>query len=445
MDLSTLYLGACIGYWVFQGIKSWLQEGENSGQNLCTSDIRQPELSAGALLQRATPEQGSRKQYASAADLIRDTYVSYSKLRRYQECPHKFYLTYLTGICEDESPFTGDGKVFHEYAESTLTPFVGDSIAEAKQEVGRDRRLRRLLRHLPEDSEIQAIEHRLRFTLRGIHYFGIVDLILTDADGVTHLVDYKTGQNPKIHLEQLELYCMPVLLRSVETRIRCSFILVDTDCHVQWEVGPGNRNTVIRNLIRRVNALTRDTQLKPFVNSRCKDCTVSYACSHRDAPHSAKRPVPTLTSGVRGASARMGELRRAKFTKSRTKTRGPCNARSFRAVVGKADYRCAETGRVISVGERHFTTHKGERLCVAGFQQRFPGLSLPAERIRRSGVRGHGDAKSFHPVVGKRDYMCTETGRLIPTGERHYATHKGKRLCVAGFQKRFPGFPLPAE
>lgn len=397
MDSSTLYLGACVGYWVFQGIKSWLQEAEKSDQNPCVSGAQQAESSASALPQRATSELRARRQYASASDLIHDTYISYSKLRRYHECPHKFRLMYLAGTSEGESPFTGDGKVFHEYAESTLKSYIGHSIAETMRDVGRDRRLRRLLHHLPRDSRIEAIEHRLHFRLRGIHYFGIIDLILSDADGVTRIVDYKTGHNPKIHLEQLELYCLPVLLGSTEARVRCSFVLVDTDCHVYWEVGRSNRNAVIGNLIRRVNALMSDTEMKPFVNSHCGNCTVSYACGHKNGTRSTKRPVPTLTSGIRGAARRMRELRQAHLAQSEDRIHRPSNARSFHAVVGKKEYHCAETGRPISIGERHFTTHKGERLCVAGFQQRFPGLPLPTERHQGTTSAQHEDTRAPNP------------------------------------------------
>ncbi|MDI6450614.1 PD-(D/E)XK nuclease family protein [Anaerobaca lacustris] len=439
MDPSTVYFGAMIGYWVFRGIKSWLEEAEHSTNVAGPVEPQQARLLPTSITK--TTEEHPAPRYTSVSDLIRNTYISYSKLRCYQECPHKFRLTYLDGAREDRSPFTGDGKTFHKHAESTLRSFIGCSVREAQDRVAtRDRRLRRLFQYLPQDSYIKAVEHRLGFTLHEVRYFGIVDLVICDSDGTIRLVDYKTGHNPKIHIEQLELYCMPILLRSAEARVRCSFILVDTDKHVYWEVGPGNRNDVIRNLVRRVNALIFDTQLKPFINTKCKDCTVAQACTHRNGRHSPERPVPTLTSGIRGAASRMRDLDKRNSKKLPDATRGPTNGGSFHAVVGKAEYRCAETGRVIAVGERHFTTHKGQRLCVTGFQKRFPGLPLPAERLRGSTQRQGSTAKSFQPVVGKAEYKCVETGRVIPIGERHFTTHKGERLCVAGFRKRFPDF-----
>ena len=115
---------------------------------------------------------------------------------------------------EDESQFTGEGKYFHEYAETTLKPLVGYSISEAQRNIDtHDRRVQCLFRNLPPDSRIKAVEHKLAFTLRDIRYFGIVDLVISDSDGTIRLVDYKTGKNPRIHLEQLELYSLPVLLK----------------------------------------------------------------------------------------------------------------------------------------------------------------------------------------------------------------------------------------
>lgn len=392
--ITGLYLTCLAGYWIFRGLEHLAsQQSDGSGASTArtTPFPQQPTAhhipAPSYVVVPPRVVESPRARYGSASSLFEAEYVSYSRLRYYAECPHKFRLAYLEGHREISSGgFTGDGSRFHEHCESFFGSQSGQTFEALREKhAGEliDRRTRFILSVMPSSSRVVASEHKLRFTLRDTSYFGIVDLIAEDDDGVTRLVDFKTGKTPRPHLEQLELYCLPVLLRSPQATVRCSFVLVDAREIITWEVGPHNRNEVIGNLIRRVNHIRADTAFLPFVSSKCKDCGFAHACHHRRQASTTTRPSETLTSAKRGAEGRRRPVAKIPRSREPMQPRRPQNSASYFAVFGKADYRCDETGDRILTGVLHYATRKGHRLSAVGFRRRFPGVPLPSERPRR--------------------------------------------------------------
>lgn len=395
--ITGLYLTGLAGYWIFRGLKSLGAQQPTSGVaspprpnpitplSPQTTSSQTPLPTKPYVAPRAV--ELPRPKYYSAAALFDAEYVSYSRLRYYAECPHKFRLAYLEGNREVSSDrFTGDGSRFHEQCASFFGSRAGQTIGTLREQGNRvvaDSRISFVLSSMPSRTKVIASEHKLRFTLRNTSYYGIVDLIGEDDDGVTRLVDFKTGKDPKPHLEQLELYCLPALLGSAQAVVRCSFILVDAREVITWEVGPHNRNEVIGNLIRRVNHIKADSTFAPFISSKCKDCGLAHACHHRRQSASGSRPSETLTSAKRGSEARKRMAEETKQKREAKPPRRPNNSGSFFAVCGKASWVCDETGEQIQPGELHYTTRKGHRLSANGFRRRFPGVSFPPERQRR--------------------------------------------------------------
>ncbi len=394
--ITGLFLTGLAGYWIFRGLKS--SGGHQSSDGLANpsrpSPTTPPPLPTSSL-QAATPSRSyfapravepARTKYQSAAALFDAEYVSYSRLRCYAECPHKFRLAYLDGHREVSSDrFTGEGSRFHEHCEAFFGSRPGHTFGALREQGSRsavDSRIRFILSSMPSGTKVIASEHKLRFTLRDTSYFGIVDLVGEDDDGVTRLVDFKTGNDPRPHLEQLELYCLPALLGSPQAVVRCSFMLVDACEVITWEVGPHNRNEVIGNLIRRVNHIKADSTFAPFISSKCKDCSLAHVCHHRHHSASGSRPSETLTPAKRGSEARKRMAEEIKQKREAKPPRQPNNSGSFFAVCGKALWVCEETGEQIQPGEVHYTTRKGHRLSAKGFRQRFPGVQFPSERHR---------------------------------------------------------------
>lgn len=385
-----------MGFWIFRGLKSLSDQqpgGTSTAPPLPTPthpstprDVPQPSPLAPRALVAPHPIEPPRARYYSAEALFDAEYVSYSRLRYYSECPHKFRLAYLDGHREVSSDrFTGAGSRFHEHCESYFSARAGqtfEALREQAQAGALDSRIRFILASMPSRAKVIASEHKLRFTLRETTYYGIVDLVVEDDDGITRLIDFKTGKDPKPHLEQLELYCLPVLLGSSQAVVRCSFVLVDAREVITWEVGPHNRNEVIANLIRRVNHIKGDSTFAPFVSSKCKDCGFAHACNYASRKPSVSRQAETLTSARRGSEARRRLAEETKKKREARPPRRPNNSGSFFAVCGRTSWICDETGEHIEPGELHYTTRKGHRLSANGFRRRFPGVAFPPERQR---------------------------------------------------------------
>lgn len=384
--MSVLVVGA-IGYWVFRAL--------TEGQARPPTD-RSRHL--GHLQSDELHPPVKRRSFTSAAECFSAEYVSYSRLRCYSTCPHKFRLAYLKGVQqEDYFGRMSPGKDFHTWCEHRLRPHIGEYMPTPNRpnvpyiiDEAEDR-YSFIYEAIGPNATILAVEHELRYTVQGINFFGIVDLVVRDADGITHLVDFKTGGNPRCHLEQLEMYCLLVLLDSSSIGARCSFLLVDCRKRVTWDLRARDRDRdrVVENIFRIVKHMRDDTEFAPNTGSHCRECGVGHECEHRDSRRkSVERTWPRLTPAKSGVARLKREA--AKQTGGSTRRRGSgskqgraAGTKSLFMAVAQKEYKCDETGATIQIGEQHVARKNGCRLSMAGFHKRFPGVPLPSKNQKQ--------------------------------------------------------------
>lgn len=384
MDPLTLAALGAVGYWIFKS----LGKGEGTAGSTATPAPPRPAYTPPARPAYVPPPPPpKRPSYATVADCFRAEYVSYSRLRSYTSCPHRFRLGYLEGReSEAHYKFTGPGKGFHSFCEGVFRKW-GNQRVPTLREAGRypdfdvdEAKYEYLHSCIHPGARIVATEHELRFSVRGLAFYGIVDLVLKDHDGITHLVDYKTGENPRTHLEQLEMYCLPVLLGPLNETVRLSFILVDTREHILWEVGPRNREEVVANIFRIIDHMMSDRTFPPRVSSRCKDCAYIGICAHgRSGRNTVAVTWPTLTAAKRGAARRRAETNGRKPRETRSGRAYASAPTYYFVAVAKKRYVCDESGKPIEEGQHHFATKNGRRLSIDGFRTRYPGSPLPTQ------------------------------------------------------------------
>jgi len=409
MDPLTVALLGAAGYWVFKAIFGDDHEcasvrigdqhpGQKRGE--VARDVDEPGSVVSSTMHPVTQEspysatgvrrrasEPRRQTYGSVEECLRAEYVSYTRLRTYTSCPHRFRLQYLEGNEEDLTFSRAQaGKDFHRACENVLNRFLNEpisSLAVADQAPWRSddrRRFSFIRRSIHASAQLVAVEHELKFNLRGLDFFGIVDLVVRDPDGVTHLIDIKTGRSPRIHLEQLEVYCLPILAANAVNLVRLSFLLVDSQERVTWEVGAGERECIVSNLFRIVDNMMRDRGLPPRLSSRCADCGFRAPCRFaRSGDTITPIAWPMLTSAKRGLARRTAEVERARRLGTRKVRPKGSGALTFFVVIARRPYVCEQTGKRIGVGERHYATKRGCRLSVEGFRLRFPGCPLPTQ------------------------------------------------------------------
>lgn len=385
MDPLSLVAVGLVGYWIFRS----LQVNVDAQPRSQTAEPKpQSEPVTAALRESLQSETESRPTYATTAECFKSEYVSFSRLKSYTSCPHRFRLAYLDGKRGVASHFdhTASGKDFHDLCERLFRSQIGEPIRSVEDVRMRDRlgnhsaRLEFLRNSLNPNARIMAVEHELRFAVRGIAFFGIVDLVLRDGDGITHIIDYKTGRSPRSYLEQLEMYCLPVLLAGTNETVRLSFILVDAQECIHWEVGPHNREEVVQNVFRIVDHMLGDAQFPPRISSGCKACSHAHHCQHqRRRKKAVKVTWPTLTPAKRGVSKRRArEREQSRTNKGALRKYSNSPSYYFAAYAAKA-YTCDATGQVINEGDYHFATKNGRRLSVNGFRSRYPNSPFPTQ------------------------------------------------------------------
>lgn len=386
MDPVTLFTIGVAGYWIFKSLSN------TSAQTKSTTTHPPPQSTE----HRHPPEQQpdttdvfnstlQRSAYTSAEECFRSEYVSYTRLRAYNSCPQRFKLAYLDKLDPSiRNPHTGPGQRFHSFCDSILKSWRGNGLPtfyDAKkwpEHIDDEERYKFLRSQVHPKAKILATEHELRFSARDLHFFGIVDLVLADHDGITHLIDYKTGKSPRAHLEQLEIYCLPLLLDSADVTVRLSFILVDSEECLTWEVGPHNREKVIARLFRMIDHILKDRSFPPRVSAQCRDCSYFRSCEYGILGKTISSPErPRLTPAKSGITRRIAAPDSC-LSKADTSGRARSSSTTyFFVTIARKQYKCDETGQLIEIGQNHFATKNGRRLTAEGFARRYPGTPLP--------------------------------------------------------------------
>lgn len=252
-------------------------------------------------------------KFNSSEECFRREYVSYSRLRTYSSCPRKFKYAYVDGREGDgRDKRVGGGSRFHKICEQIFGQLIGKRFSKsrvfAEQIIDAEQacRFEVLLRRIDPRATIVSVEHEVAFKLAGQEFLGYIDLVLRDPDGAIHIIDYKTGKNPRAHLEQMDIYCIPYLKSRKCGKIRCSVIFVDRDEVVSWETGSDRAEEAIAGVQRMVSAVRNDKIFQTNRTPACDFCSFRRICYSHASGTSAgvKRDWVRLTSLRRGVRTR---------------------------------------------------------------------------------------------------------------------------------------------
>lgn len=143
------------------------------------------------------------------APLIRDMVWSFSRICAFDECPYRWYLTYIREKREDDLFYASYGSFMHQllarfYSGETKKESLAEEFLLGFREHVRGVRpspdiagkyvedgMAYLRSPYEPDGEIIGVERDVRFSIRDKPFIGFVDLIVRDERGI-YLVDHKS-------------------------------------------------------------------------------------------------------------------------------------------------------------------------------------------------------------------------------------------------------------
>ena len=235
-------------------------------------------------------------------------YLSYTRLRTFAECPHKFYLKYVLGRTGNEWRLrVASGKEFHSWIETQLKPYEGRSLPHSVLHAAppaHRTRAQMLARGIVHGAQVVGIEHEVHYQIGDVTVKGFIDLLYRRPDGTLVICDIKTGRTPKIHIEQLEMYSL--LLLQNEPHIRLEFQLVDTEEVVAWQITKQHHAILWDDLRTNADTIRRERIFAPIPGGHCGSCQFYDECA--DAGISRGKPselkLVQLRTAKRGAKLR---------------------------------------------------------------------------------------------------------------------------------------------
>lgn len=157
---------------------------------------------------------------------------SYSKIQKYETCPHAYYLCYVAGFDEPETPEMVLGKETHALIQAYLT---GSTISPASSEA---RELARKVIGWVRESGLRPVAVEEEFDLpldENNRLTGFVDAVL-EKDGQHILLDWKTGWNRftvQEKYQQLGLYVWAARQTGYPIK-NCGYMFVRFRSPFQW-------------------------------------------------------------------------------------------------------------------------------------------------------------------------------------------------------------------
>lgn len=244
-----------------------------------------------------------------AADLLRSTHVSYSKLQTYEQCPEKFKLQYLDGFDSKPSRAIQIGSVVHavlaEYLESiqghaeVFQPDVAE-LAGCIPAVCRQLRedgellewiedtellpyLRNFVKLMPriDGRAIVSVEETMHTRIGSWVLKSILDLVLTNAKGEVHLIDFKTGKPEYVHEFQLRTYALPILGSPTYgvPGIKASYVFLKGSTLRSFRVSQADCDEIVSSVTTVIRRIEADDRFVGRVSSLCRWCGVRQYCS----------------------------------------------------------------------------------------------------------------------------------------------------------------------
>jgi putative RecB family exonuclease len=246
----------------------------------------------------------------TAAELLRSTHISYSKLHTYKQCPMRFKLEYLSSDRRDSKPslamevgilvhaiiekylrqIQGSTGVFHptlDNLESIIDPVRRElrRTGQLEAKINRSRilpYLQNFTKLMPriDGRAIRLVESVKRTRLGPWVLKSILDLVLVNAKGQQHVIDFKTGKPTYVRNAQLQSYCLPLMgdpSATAET-ISGSFVFLKTGTIRSLTVSRNGTQEIVDDLVQTTRAIENDKQFVAKPNRLCDWCGVRHRC-----------------------------------------------------------------------------------------------------------------------------------------------------------------------
>lgn len=245
----------------------------------------------------------------TAAELLRSTHLSYSKLRTYLQCPHRFKLEYLDGCKSLPSREIQLGSVVHAMLAAYLEGIQGkprmfepelDDVLAHFESVCRSLKSEgELTERLSEGDvaemiagftiampridgrSIMHVEAEKRTKLGSYQLLSILDLVLTNERRDIHIIDFKTGNPKYVEEEQLRTYSLPILGSTGHngTPVKLSYVFLRDGTIRSSSMHPRECDALVKHILGIVRVIEADTDFEPNVTRLCDWCGVRGSCS----------------------------------------------------------------------------------------------------------------------------------------------------------------------
>lgn len=182
--------------------------------------------------------------------------LSYSKMVTFKRCPKSYKFIYIDKLPKEEKPYNIFGKFCHDVLESFHKYFLTNIIEKEKfasimAKAFKENRkkhaamtreqldeayelIKKYLKYISSKTDnfpnVISLEEKIWETVDDkFIFYGFIDRLQRDSDGLFHIVDYKTTAN-KAYLKddtQIKLYAYFVSLKNKEAdKLRTSYILL---------------------------------------------------------------------------------------------------------------------------------------------------------------------------------------------------------------------------
>jgi putative RecB family exonuclease len=234
--------------------------------------------------------------------------LSASRAKTFEQCPRKYYYSYLEHLPQKEWDHLELGtyvhaalEIFHRAimngSKEPLRKLMGMAASEAfKRMTGRgrslpDEQLREVkamlsdyLARLEEKGVPNVLEVEFPFTISLNDLYdltGVIDRIDRDQDGLLHIVDYKTSKNSK-YMEPFQLNTYGLLLESrfpgIE-RFRASYIMLKLGCQpLSYEFTTEDIAKCRAKLVRCAQKITSEERWVAKPSRLCDWCDFKDVC-----------------------------------------------------------------------------------------------------------------------------------------------------------------------
>jgi PD-(D/E)XK nuclease superfamily len=198
---------------------------------------------------------------------------SYSSLKRYKECPARYYYSYIMKIPEESSAAMDRGTRLHSLCENYMRAGPDIPVPYDIRKIGIKLYQLRTVKAVPEETWLLDADWNPTEDIERAKLKAIIDVHWRDND-VLRLHDYKSGRPYPDHESQLEFYSAVGLRRFEDARrAESSAIYIDTGFE-------GSSRSIIREMLPPVierwqtlmDKLDGDGRFLPSAGGHCKWC-----------------------------------------------------------------------------------------------------------------------------------------------------------------------------